>query len=812
MIATAILTALFAALGCDLDQARFVRTPDGATTNGTLQAKDVPGAVAYSNATKRLTGGVCAAMYGLREAEIMRKVFPLATGDIAGWGALQNEMPDLTAFDLCPTNYADETYSEKPEYRYYVTPSGTRCLSWTDAEFGSVWNANGGAWTDTNHVAKTGAWDLITPPESNRVFRTTRLTAYLKRVVDMPIDALRGGTWQKMGSWNGDGNGCWLDPTLDHASFVTGAWCKDGSSGIVSDYSKFLKSLTEYRNDIDATQSVTRASTAFGGENVWKQLCVNETFDSMLESCGYPTAKAEFEKAVGERSTGKISDMIALAAPGLKASVTSDWQKAVQKIAASATTRLWWQRQALANGIVSLHSQVYSPLTCFTSVKPTEALPLPEDRLNLINGEERYIQGSAGKTEGYEIPTDAITVGNVENADGKGHKGWVAFVDASKLNVTNSVVTDAIDEGTWDVYGHETHCAYWKHSNPGFSVGLYAIRWLTGADVDYCLPTNETPVINFKTLSPSESHEVPLENFELRYEINSLGEYEFRIYVAKDDPLHGGELVQTLHVPTDKWAGYGEGAYSATVDGRAYWSSDAPGTWKPLTKAAASGETQNPIALVTAGSKLADMVKADVLLWEGAFAGTNAYEVGTRYKDDEDGEKNSWIFTRLSNPFKDVVPHMDTMKEISNCVNGADKVKSRMVEVLDQMPGLDPFDFSKARSDDLRLVPWVEELFPKTRKLPSPFDQTIPWYVDERGYTSTAWVYILECDKDGVTTARWAGKNTGNVTAIICGTTDGTAKPSRHSKWIQYESNAGWILKFTFPFMNFDSSSSKEAK
>ena len=817
MIATAISTALLAALSCDLDQARFIRTPDGATTNGTLQAKDVPGATAYTTATKRLTGDVCAAMYGLREAQIMRKVFPLATGEIAGWGALQKAMPDLTAFDLCPTNYADETYSEKPEYRYFVTPTGTRCLSWEDAELGSVWNANGGTRTGTNHVAKTGAYDLITPPASNRVFRTPRLTAYLKRVVDTPIDALKAGTWQKMCLWDPDGIGGWLDPTIDHASLVTGNWCADDSTGLVTDYAQFLKSLCEYRNDADATNMTGRCAM-FGGERLWKGIFLDYGCDYYLRLNGFPNATARFEAAEASRKSGKITDMIALAAPGLKASITSDWQKAVQKIAASQTTRLWWQRQALANGIVALQSQLFVPLGCVSMTPSKSALingMQHASRLPDIRGKERYAYGSSSKTEYYKIPTDAITVGRGITTNGP--YGIVAYIDASKLEVTNTVTSSSIIDDTSNAWGSGGHEAHWEQTGNSIGIGLYATRPLQGqSDLDYCLPNEPSGpnVVKIDELSPGASKEYDLSYFRLvneKVETGDRPEYVFKVYTSQGLPSGvANQFVQNLNVPVEKWTGDGQAAFSLEVDARAYWSSPAPSSWIPWLDAdGVTDVTPEPIAYVTEGSKLADMIKADIFVVEYAQVGTNAWSRDWRYRDDEDGPKNAWLYSRLSAPFKDIVPAVGPLKDVTQWAFGADSVKNHMAEVLGSLPDSDagdPYDWSELKAEVRDLKNDVADLFPKTRQLLGQYETEVAWK------DTGAWVYVLKRSEGGAYSAEWKCKREDAVAAtLVCGATEQTSRPLKHSKWINYYADTGMILKFTFPFMNFDADQ-KEAK
>ncbi len=807
------LLLVFAALDCDVGKFRLFTPPQGAQTNGTIAAKDVPGALPYANSTKRLNAGVCAATYGLREAQVMRKIFPLAAGSLAQWDKLQDAMPDLTAFDLCPTNVPSDKEYEDPIYRYMVTAKGERAISYENAVLGSVWNGNGGTWTGSNHVAKTGAYDLMTPPASNRVFRTPRITSYLKAVIDMPIEALKSGTWQRIGIYDSDAGGCWLDPTIDHASLVTGEWCEDDSTGMVADYPHFLKSLAEYRNDVDATQDVTRASAAFGGDRVWESFCTGTSADSTMESCGFPRAHDKFESAKGRRESGKISDMIAKAAPGLKESITGDWQKAVQKMTASETTRLWWERQALANGIVALQTQMFMPLGCYTYFNPTEDLSgaLPESRLNEIQGKELVISGDMGKKEYYEIPTDAINI-SYRKEDGNPYKMHYAFVDTSMLAVTNMVATNNWHEEEADFRGSETHVAYWEHTGNAFGAGLYVVRLITPNDFETCLPQAETTALELETLEKGSEMRISLDNFELRKEIvenlsTGIPEARYDIYTVKDLPSpYGNVCIQQLYVPGTGWTGYGLASFTATGEGRRYWTSDAPATWKPLTEEVVSGKaTQNPIALVEEESPLADMVKADMLVYEDAVAGTNCYSEAKRFKDDEDGKKNAWIYSRLSKPYGDVVPTLDAMKDVSQYAHGAFPCRTRMGDVLAKLPDSDagdPFNWSEMKAEAMNLAKDVKEVFPSTRPLPSELTGVIPWQRGERGEYGA--FYLLTRDKDtGLYSARWAadGPLPGLVT-IKCGATDQCSRPLKHSKWIEHYSRAGMILKFDFPMMN----------
>lgn len=820
LIASSIL--VFAALSCDVDKFRLFTIPAGAQTNGTIAAKDVPGALPYRNSTKRFTGGVCAATYGLREAQVMRKVFPLACGSLAQWDRLQDSMPDLTAFDLCPTNVPSEAEYEDPEYRYRVTAGGERAISHRRAGEGSVWNGNGGIWTDTNHVAKTGELDLMTPPASNRVFRTPRITNYLKAVIDMPIDALMESNWQKTGIYSTDRYGCWLDPTIDHASLATGEWCVDSTVGLVSDYATFLRSLSEYRNDANAT-NMTAGCGMFGGNETWKW--VIPSYEPSFPRYGFPTASNEFAKAKSRREGGKITDMVAKAAPGLRASVTGDWQKAVQKMAQSDTTRLWWERQALANGIVALQSKMFMPLRCgFSGLRPTDVVyesVLDSARLSNLRGKERNIQGDVAKSEYYAVPTEAITP-YWGWFDGGRQKGLMAVVDSSMLSVTNVASADNTTVETYDTYGDSRHVAFWEQTDRKLSAGIWVSRDIVGEeDRKYCLPNageeegggGGPAVIVFDPLEPGEESVWYFDVFNLVVESvpvvgpdgNESKEWVFNVYTSSSLPAAlANQFVQKFNVPVDKWKGHGTAALTAEVWGQAYEASDPPESWLPLPQAKIpDGKTSDPIGLVTEGSSLAGMMKADMLVLECAYAGTNNYSAGPNFIDWATNDlKNAWIYTRLSAPYRNVAPTTGALKDLEHWAMGATPVKERMSELVDMLPESDadkePFALEKAKTLGAgSLKPDVEDLFPKNRELAGPRETRLAWT------DNMAWCYVLKRSVDGGYSAEWRTKNAASTLITIeCGGTESVAKPTRHSAWVEYWTDQAMILNFDFPMMN----------
>ena len=822
LISSSIL--VLAALNCDVGNFRLFTPPQGAQTDGTIAAKDVPGALPYTNSTKRFNSGVCAAAYGLREAQVQRKIFPLACGTLAKWGDLQDAMPDLTEFDLCPTNTPSEEEIKDPDYRYRVTAGGERAISFKVAGEGSVWNGNGGTWTDTNHVAKTGAPDLSTPPASNRVFRTPRITNYLKAVIDMPINALMDSEWWKMGNYATDNYGCWLDPTVDHASLATGTWCTDSTVGIVSDYEAFLRSLSEYRNDANAT-NMTAGCGMFGGNEAWRWSIPWIEMD--FKTYGFPRATDKFEGAKAAREGGKITDMIAKAAPGLRESVTGDWQKAVQKMAQSETTRLWWQRQALANGIVALQSKLFMPLGCsFFGLRPKDVIEeskLTGARLSHIVGKEKYISGSVGKSEYYKVPSEAITP-YWGWFDGGRQKGLMAVIDASKLSVTNTVEVDNTTTETFEVYGDDQHEAYWEQTGRKLSAGIYVSRTIVGeADRKICLPNaGEEPggggrgpaVIVFDELQPGETKVYELHYFDLVIEAARVigpdgeesKEWKFKIYTSQALPAAlANQFVQEFNVPLDGWTGHGVASFTADVEGRAYESSDPPESWLPLPQEKIpDGKTSDPIGLVKEDSPLAEMMTADMLVLESACAGTNNYSAGPNYIDWATNDlKNAWIYTRLSAPYRNVVPTTSTLKDLEHWAMGAAPVKERMAELVDMLPestaDKNPFAIEKAREVGLdSLKSEVEELFPKDRDLPGPRETRLPW-----SSSLGSWCYVLKRLETGVYSAEWFAQNEiAPIITIECGGTATVAKPTRHSVWVEYSTGQSMILNFNFPMMN----------
>lgn len=816
---SSIFAAALAALNCDLDRFRLFTTPQGAQTNGTIAAKDVPGALPYTNSSHRLNAGVCAASYGLREAQVMRKIFPLACGTIAKWGDLQDAMPDLTAFDLCPTNVPSDTGNFDPDYRYMVTAGGERAISRMEAGRGSVLNEN-------------GAPDLSTPPASNRVFRTPRITSYLKAVIDMPINALLESNWRKMWNCSPAGSyGCWLDPTVDHASLATETWCVDSDVGLVSDYATFLRSLSEYRNDANAT-NMTAGCGMFGGNKAWKW--VLPWYESSFPEYGFPCASNEFANAKSKRESGKITDMIAKAAPGLRASVTGDWQKAVQKMAQSETTRLWWERQALANGIVALQSCLFMPLGCgFFGLRPTDIVYdsyLTDRRLSNLRGKDRYISGSANKSEYYTVPTEAITPYWGWFAGGR-QKGLMAVIDSSQLNVTNLVITDNTTIEPLDTLGDYKHEAYWEQTGRQLSAGIWVSRDICGEDDRrYCLPNAGEEegggagpaVIVFESLEPGEESVWHFDMFDLVVEaVSTVGpdgneskEWVFSVYTSQSLPeALANRYVQKFNVPCDKWTGHGTASLVADVYGQTYESSDPPESWLPLPQAEIPyGKTSDPIGLVKEGSPLAEMMTADMLVLECARAGTNNYSGSWNFIDRATNDlKNAWIYTRLSVPYRNVVPTTGALKDLEHWAMGATPVKKRMGEVIDMLPDSaadkDPFAIEKARElEPGSLKPEVEDLFPKNRELAGPRETRLEWS------DSMAWCYVLKRSIDGGYSAEWRVQNAASTLITIeCGGTESVAKPTRHSVWVEYSTDQAMILNFDFPMMNFDADP-KEAK
>ena len=823
---------ILAALSCDVGKFRLFTPPQGTQTNGTIAAKDVPGALPYTNSTKRFNSGVCAAAYGLREAQVQRKIFPLAIGSLAQWDRLQDQMPDLTAFDLCPTNVPSYEESQDFRYRFCVTAGGERAISYETASAASVWNVLGGVPSSTNHNVRTGAWDLITPPESNRVFRTPRITNYLKKVIDLPINALMRSEWSKMGNYSSDDLGGWLDPTVDHASLATGAWCVDSTVGLVSDYAMFLRGLSEYRKDIDAT-NMTAGCGMFGGNEMWKW--VIPYYEEDFEKYGFPRATEKFEAAKAKREQGKITDMIAKAAPGLKQSITGDWQKAVQKIAASETTRLWWHRQALANGIVALQSRLFMPLECsFFGIRPKDVIYdgiLTGGRLSHIRGREQYISGTIEKIEMYELPPGSVKP-RFEWFDWDKQQGLVATIDASQLNTTNMVVNDKTTIEEFDAYGDDVHQAYWEQNGCKVEIALTPTREICGAkDHEICLPNADTDgggsgpaVVVFDELELGAKMEYDMSMFELVCEpktvLNPGGEeakcWVFRVYTASTLPSDvAHKYVQEFNVPLDdKWRGGGVAIYSANVVGRNYSSSGDPDSWLPLPqKTIQYDRTSEPLGLVTKESKLAEMMTADMLVLELVRAGTNAYSEACNFIDyDTNDVKNSWIYTRLSAPYRNVVPTTDALKNLMHWSMGADNVRNHMTQVIDMLPSSsadkDPFTIAKAKEPGIgSLKPRVKELFPTNRDFPGPRETLIQWK------NPGAWVYVLKRSEEGAYSAEWKVKDGEAVLVeITCGGSDKMPLPTRNSVWVEYGTEQSMILNFDFPMMNSGGELGAESK
>lgn len=797
MIFTSI-PLILALLYCDPGRFNLIREPYGSTTNGTLQARDVPGALDYTNSTKRFTSGVCAAMYGLREATLQRRLFPIALGEYGGWAALQDALPDLTSFELYPTNYVDNEYG--PPYCYRVTPKGTRCIDYWTAEVASIDN------------------DLYPPVESNRCFRTPRITKYLYDVCSRVLTDFMNGRSRLMSSADPyDEWGTWLDPTVDYTSLVTDTWCVDGSAGTINIYSKFLRSLSEMKNDVSGAD----ACGTFGGKDVWKTFFPSYDYEYTMKLYGMPTATAEFEKAKARRS-GSISEYILKAAPGLKASFSNDYAKALKKVAESESTRIWWERFAMANGIVSLHSRWFTSLgvSGMKASPDAEIDTRPSARLNAIHGKKNVLSGNVGKAEYYKIDS-GVTIGTSRVQHGTiSNLEYVALLDPKGLAVTNTVnmaYTSTLEDTSFD--GSEVY-AYWERGND-VEISISIKRDVAGTkDQEECLPNydaekgeNGPEVIRFDDLDYGAEKEYDLGRFrlvvvDLPYP-DGARYYEYRVERI-DDASYA--LVQKFNVPKEGWGGDGMCRLTGAVSGEAPVSSDPPSSWLDFFQTQTSdNQTAKPIGLVTAGSPMASMVTANAIIGKFAMAGTNAWSDARYLKNDPEGEQNTWFFNRLRMPGEPFAPTTEWLMEVSEGVNGASAVKAAIGEILGQLPGdgFSPFDTSEISMSGEDPKGEVEKQYPKTYGHPGQ-KGVIPW-LDE-----TAWVYVLKRDSEkegGLYHAFWRVKNEKSpVAQLTFGSSHEESKPSKHSNWVEYKTRCGMILNFDFPMMNSGGELGAESK
>lgn len=799
MIFTSI-PLILALLYCDPGRFNLIREPDGSTTNGTLQARDVPGALDYTNSTKRFTSGVCAAMYGLREATLQRRLFPIALGEYGGWAALQDALPDLTSFELYPTNYVDNEYG--PPYCYRVTPKGTRCIDYWTAEVASIDN------------------DLYPPVESNRCFRTPRITKYLYDVCSRVLTDFMNGRSRLMSSADPYDNwGTWLDPTEPSLCEVTGTWSVDGSANTIMDPAGFLRSLTELRNDVSGSDTCGM----FGGTDVWKTFFPSYDQDYSLKYCGFPTA-TEFIESVKSMRSGDVSEYILKAAPGLKASFTNDYAKALKKVAESESTRIWLERFAMANGIVSLHSKWFTELeTSGMRASPTAEIDTrTQTRLNAIHGKKRVLGGNEGKAEYYKIDggvtvgTSWVQHGTISNLE------YVALLDPKGLVVTNTVnmaYTSTLEDTSFD--GSEVY-AYWEMGKD-VEMSISIKRDVVGtADQEECLPNydaetgeNGPEVIRFDDLDYGAEKEYDLGRFrlvvvDLPYP-DGARYYEYRVERI-DDASYA--LVQKVNVPKEGWGGDGMCRLTGAVSGEMPVSSDPPSSWLDFFQTQTSeNQTAKPIGLVTTSSPMASMVSANLIVGEYASAGTNAWSAARHYVDEDDHIKDAWYFTRLSKPqeFQRFVPTTDALVDVSESVNGASAVKNAINWILEQLPGdgLSPFDTSEISTSGEDPKGEVEKQYPKTYGHPGQ-KGVIPW-LDE-----TAWVYVLKRDSEeegGLYHAFWRVKNEKSpVAQLTFGSSHEESKPSKHSNWVEYKTRCGMILNFDFPMMNSGGELGAESK
>ena len=314
---------LFAALKCDPSVMSVYSLPAGAPTSAEIPSASVPGAVPAAEASKRLTGATCAAMYGLREALFQRCLVPRMNATYGG--AANADWSNLSAVDFMPTN-------------------------------GTASTSNGCWFNSASFIISDEAAD-----HAKRNFSSPRISA---KIVE-PVDAICTAVAQDSAVTTlpppedyGFKSYAWLDPTVDHDSLVTSsAWQMDGDNTLADYGAGFLRSLHDSPNDIAGTDTCGLYGPivpqyALRGVYVYNKMTAGGLSDSLMDATAYDS------KGESRRKGKDLSKLYAALAPGLP---TGDVSAApvLRAVATNETRRIDWNRFALANAATSLMSAYF---------------------------------------------------------------------------------------------------------------------------------------------------------------------------------------------------------------------------------------------------------------------------------------------------------------------------------------------------------------------------------------------------------------------------------------------------------------------
>lgn len=333
---THILAAVLAALSVDASFAPTIVYPPSAWTNE-VRSSSVPGSVAFSNATRRIDAHASAAMFGTYDALVARQVLPYL---VNYGGARGKSIGDVAAgYRVTETNRTLESD-----------------MTWHDSD------------------------GVVYAPFASSAYRNFSGLGYrFERLKELLDEDIIGDGAPKPGSFldpyvklERTNMSSWLVPDIDHDSCPRESWSLDDEAA-TADWTRYLLTMAELVATNIPTFSKTSPFHIYYAQSVLPQRA-NRGVYSYLSSGGFPTASAVagmspyYDEPIGS-IRGRKHDTLA--------KILSERSSGIDftSMTNRPSSRVWWERMAFANSLLSCCSKLMLFWTPLYSPARTNEVP-----------------------------------------------------------------------------------------------------------------------------------------------------------------------------------------------------------------------------------------------------------------------------------------------------------------------------------------------------------------------------------------------------------------------------------------------------
>lgn len=304
----------------------ITRPPCAVVTNDFVRSESIPGSVCYSNAVKRLDDHAASSLYGTVEAMLERYLLP---GLLDYGGARNKTFDDIANSDLCTTNYFESGQ------RVY----GLRSNQWYgNFEFFTFNNLSYS--TNRDYSVSGRRLRLVNDLIDNVVYgdgsdRNGSISFNSLEGLDTPCD--------------------WLDPTIDLEGQADGKWHLDDQLSTAKGWGRFLVSLSELVNTNLNIHPFRGVNPVCG----WLIPSEMNGIEAYMDANGFPSVLSLFGDPYLEddlHRTGSLRARRLHTLPDL-ISERCEGVEDVSSVSNRPSKRIWWERAAIANAVLSCCSR-----------------------------------------------------------------------------------------------------------------------------------------------------------------------------------------------------------------------------------------------------------------------------------------------------------------------------------------------------------------------------------------------------------------------------------------------------------------------